>query len=732
LVVTDYSLPGFDARGVIQVVRESGRITPLIVVSDRVGEDVVVEMLLLGAADYLCKQNLTRLVSAVDRALSRARDRQQHERAEHMKTLIMANSRDLIGALDAKGRILEVSAAAERILGYRPEEMIGRNFLEYVHPGDRESTRAEARAIIGGRPTANFENRYLRRDGAVVDVMWSACWSLEDEMLIGVGRDVTEQKAARDTLRVALERLQLALAAGRAGIWEIDLVTHGLKWDEQMRSIYGCPAAMDPMHIDEWYEAIVPRDHGKLRALCDDASNGVRESFQVEFRIIRRGDGAPRVLEAMGTLVRDSSGKPERLIGINWDVTEERDREQRLASALLHEQELARKAKAGERAKGEFLAMMSHEIRTPMNGLLGFAEVLTQSSLLPEECLGHAQIIMRSGEAMLRILDDVLDFSRLEAGRLEIVPTEFSVREMLADAQEFLLPRIDEKGLQLHVALASDVPDVLRGDVGRLRQILLNLAGNAIKFTERGSVTLSLRRAPQAARDNTPFFELSVRDTGTGISPKQISRIFEPFTQADPGLARRFGGTGLGLTISRRLAELLGGEITVSSRPGEGSDFRVTVPLGEVDSVEVAIVSPPALPLDRTFAAMHPMRILLIEDDRVNLKLVLTLVRRLGYEPLAARDGREAVEIYNRERPDCLLMDLQMPQMDGIDATEKIRAIERASGSEQRAFIAALTANIFPEDREKCFQAGMDAYLNKPVKLADLAAMMAEARAFAR
>jgi len=227
-----------------------------------------------------------------------------------------------------------------------------------------------------------------------------------------------------------------------------------------------------------------------------------------------------------------------------------------------------------------------------------------------------------------------------------------------------------------------------------------------------------------------PEFEFSVRDTGPGITAAQIERIFHPFTQADSSISRRFGGTGLGLTISRRLAELLGGRLEVRSERGEGAEFMVTVPLGVSDPATNPEPSPPPLALDETFAQEYPLKILLIEDDQVNLKLVVTLIRKLGYKPIAARNGREAVEIYRHEQPDCLLMDLQMPDLDGIEATAKIRALERASGYEHRAFIAALTANIFPADRERCFEAGMDGYLNKPVKLADLAEMLT--RAFPR
>ena len=441
--------------------------------------------------------------------------------------------------------------------------------------------------------------------------------------------------------------------------------------------------------------------------------------------------GAHVTSGGMRTVVRDESEKPLRMIGISWDVTEERIREEKLSEALSREKELAREALAGDRAKSEFLAVMSHEIRTPMNGILGFAQLLSQDPSLTSDSRNYAQIIMQSGEALLRILDDALDFSRLEAGRVQIEKSRFSPREMLKSIRALLVQRASEKELKLHIVVDDGIPEHLEGDAGRLRQVLLNLVGNGIKFTERGCVTLGLRPSPGRSSTGALTFEFSVKDTGLGITPGQIERIFKPFTQADSGNSRRYGGTGLGLSISRSLTELMGGTLTVQSQPGQGSEFFVAVPLDVPEqSSDIATGTPPE-PLDVAFANKHPLRILLVEDDRENLKLVLTLIRRLGYEPLAARNGREAVEIYQREQPSCLLMDLRMLEMDGIEATEKIRALEMASGNGKRAFIAALTADVFPAGRQRCIDAGMNAYLNKPVKLSALAEVLTKACDFA-
>jgi PAS domain S-box-containing protein len=733
LVLSDYVMPQFDAPAAIEILAECEHAPPLIVVSGIMGEEIAVETLKLGAEDYLLKQNLARLVPAIERVLRAAETRRKHRFAEHMKSLIMANSLDIICTIDAKGDFVEISAAAQTILGYSAEELADKAFLDFVHPDDRERTRAEAGAITRGRHTKDFENRYIRKDGATVHLMWSAIWSEPDRVMIGVARDITQRRKNEEALRLTLERLQLAVKAGRAGIWDYDLKTGTVNWDEQMKVLYGLrPDALED-GVERWYNAIHPEDLPKVKAIYEAARGGGRageDSFEVEFRILRADNDEMRTLRAMGTVLRDASGQPSHIIGINWDVTEERAREEKLNEALLHEKELVLEALAGERAKSEFLAVMSHEIRTPMNGVLGFAELLSHAPSLPADCKNYAETILQSGEALLRILDDILDFSRLEAGGLEIEKSPFQPRKMLQDIRSLLAQPAADKRLKLLVVVDDGVPEYLVGDAGRLRQILLNLAGNAIKFTESGSVTLGFWPSQATTTPGPGMFEFSVKDTGSGIAPGQIDLIFRPFTQADSSISRRHGGTGLGLTISRRLTELLGGSMMVRSQPGRGSEFLVGLAMDAAQSPEEIEAGAPPDPLDRTFALRHPLRILLVEDDRVNLKLILALIRRLGYEPLAAHNGREAVEIYRSEKPQCLLMDLQMPEMDGIEATEKIRANERAAGNGHAVFIAALTANIFPLDRRRCFEAGMNSYLNKPVKLSTLAETLAQASDF--
>lgn len=411
-------------------------------------------------------------------------------------------------------------------------------------------------------------------------------------------------------------------------------------------------------------------------------------------------------------------------------MTERKQASETLKAALVQEKELTRKALAGEKAKSESLGVISHEIRTPMNAILGFAELLLRMTELPPSCREYVRTILSSGESLLRILDDILDFSQADSGRLQIVESNFSPAEMLSDIHALFSQRAVEKGIRLSVNVGREVPKVLIGDAGRLRQILLNLTGNAVKFTEKGSVGIHLANLCDNPSAPVPKFEFRVVDTGSGIVAEKLDDIFDPFTQEDSSISRRYGGAGLGLAISRRLAHCLGGTLTVDSEVGRGSSFCLRVPLrrSEESVIDAGVYIPDVM--DETFARRHPLRILIVEDDRVNLRLLQALIRKLGYEPMLAQNGSEAIELYQNHPLDCLLMDLQMPEVDGMEATRMIRTLEKEGG--RKVFISALTANIFPADREECFAVGMDEYLNKPVKLISLAQVVRKACALRR
>jgi PAS domain S-box-containing protein len=417
--------------------------------------------------------------------------------------------------------------------------------------------------------------------------------------------------------------------------------------------------------------------------------------------------------------LRDEQGRVVGILGIGRDITARVKVEAEIRAAR-------EAAEAANRAKSDFLAHMSHEIRTPMNGVLGMAELLLESRLDPEQ-RDCAETIRESGKALLTVINDILDFSKVEAGKLELECIDMDVRTGVDEVARLLAIQAHAKGLELEVSCDPELPERVRGDPNRLRQILLNLGGNAVKFTSRGSVRISIGVIESGAQHVLVRFE--VRDSGIGIPKDRLESLFKPFTQVDASTTRRFGGTGLGLSIVRRLVDLMHGTCSVESEPGVGSRFWFTARFGQ-SSVAPQAGAQPARPTDgedASHAAVPRRRLLMAEDNVVNQRVAARLLEKMGYVVDVVNDGREALAAWSRGGYDAILMDCQMPEMDGYAATREIRRQENGAA---RIPIIALTAHAIKGADEECFAAGMDHYITKPIDRDELRKCLE--RSFAR
>lgn len=567
--------------------------------------------------------------------------------------------------------------------------------MSAYHPDDRDRVVGIMRQTLADGQAFTFDARIVRPDGTIRAVV--AGGQVERTAdgkfvgLFGVLQDVTTIRDGERERAKLSERVLLATKAGGIGIWEWNVAVNVLDWDTAMYVLYGVADRATVPSYDAWINCIHPADRGRTETEITRALDGA--PFDIEFRAIWP-TGEIRHLRAMGTLVHDPAGIGSRMVGASWDITEIRV----LANDLREQKDNAQEA---SRAKSEFLARMSHEIRTPMNGIIGFTTLVLDGELSAEQ-RRYMSLLRDAGRSLLAIINDILDFSKLEAGKIELECIPLNLNALVDGALSIVRNEALPKGILLDEKLAPDVPAWVNGDPTRLRQTLLNLLTNALKFTDRGSIRVTVRRElpPQDA-----CIRFEIADTGIGIAPDQRHLLFRDFSQLEKSTTRLYGGTGLGLAICKHLVEAMGGTIGVESEPGSGSVFWFTAKLPEVGvpALDTRGESP---------RIVVPRRILVADDNHVNQIVVQSLLLRDGHTVVLVSDGAEAVEAVRTSTFDLVFMDMQMPIMDGVAASRAIRDLPAPLGTIP---IVALTANAMAEQVELCNAAGMNAHLSKPI-----------------
>lgn len=658
------------------------------------------------------REELERLVA------SRTREIQE---SETYQRVLLSHLPAGVVIVDPATRLIEqANDFAASLFGAPMEYLIGQRCHSLLCPSEEGSCPV----CDLGKTVDNSEREMLRADGTRLAILKTVkrVQLNGQERLLECFVDISERKRAQDALRVTTDRLTLATRAGGVGIWDYDVIHERLVWDNQMFSLYGIAPDRFNGAYEAWKTGLHPDDQQRGDEEIQLALSGQKE-FDTEFRVIWP-DGSIHNIRALALVQRDASGRALHMIGTNWDITALKQAEakllesnKKLEGATERAVEMSRQAHIANIAKSEFLANMSHEIRTPMNGVIGMTDLLLETPLNAEQrrC---AEIVRASGAALLNLINDILDFSKIEAGKLDLETLDFDLRSLLANFSALLAPQAEKKGLEFSCDIAPDVPAYVNGDPGRLRQILLNLTSNAIKFTPHGKVAVQVSRV--SATPTVTVLRFVVRDSGIGIPSDKQELLFQKFTQVDASIARHFGGSGLGLAISKQLVLLMDGEIGVSSVVGQGSEFWFTVCFAACLHPHIAHL-PQAISNKKP--RWHGLRILLAEDNLVNQKVARGFLEAFDLQVDVVDDGAQAIQALSTTPYALVIMDMQMPEMDGIEATRLIRS-EHSAVLNHQITIVAMTANAMQEDQDKCFEAGMNDYISKPVSSASLASIL--------
>ncbi len=708
---------------------------------------VIVVALVLMAVTTACALRLSRRLSQTQSKFkSELSERKRAEDAQRGSEKrfrdIAENMSDCIWETNAEGVYTYYSRSVKDLLGYDRDEVVGKTAFDFMNAEEAGKIRPVWDEINGNRrPFRDLENWNLTKDGRGVCLLTNGIPIFDEAGQLtgyrGVDADITERKEAEELLKEKEQYMRDILDTIQTGIIIIDPKTHKI--------IDVNPATSRKIGIRRkdiigqlCHEFICTAEVGECPVTDLDVEIDNAE------RVLVRADGER--VPILKTVVPIKLKGQEYLLECFTDISEQKKSEeelrrakataekatvemaetnQQLEQAIGRANEMAIAAEMADQSKSEFLANMSHEIRTPLTAILGYSELMMDPKQGAGDRLNCLSVVRRNGEHLLTLINDILDISKIEAGRFAIDAHPCSVPAVVADVVSLMRVRADDRGISLSVEYTGELPETILSDEARIRQALINLVGNAVKFTDTGGVRLAVSFLPQW-RDSIPAVQIKVIDTGIGITAEDLKKLFKAFVQVDASTSRKYGGTGLGLAITRHIAELMKGELTAESTPEVGSAFTITIPAGDLEGVRMlekpaeAVVQQDEFQQAFASDALAGRRILLAEDGEDNMRLISAILRKVGAEVVGAENGRIATEKAVEQKFDVILMDMQMPEMDGYQATSYLRS------KGYKGPIVALTAHAMASDRERCVSVGCDDHLTKPIERAKFIPTIAE------
>jgi PAS domain S-box-containing protein len=715
LIVTDFHLGDGDALDIVTAAPD----TATIITTETGDQITAVKSIKAGVYDYLVKDTarhyLEILPHTMESVMTQHADRMRIKRLEGIYKALSDACPLGIFSTDQHGYCLYTNARYQSISGLSAEECLGDGWGTSIHPEDWQQVQEEWYQAAKKNEGYSSVHRFLRSDGSIVWCNVKAAAITEDGKCtgyVGTVEDITKDKLAEDLLRKNEEQLELSLKGADLGLWDWDIKNDQVTFNERWAEMVGYTLEEIDPNEDFWIKLIHPDDADFVMQTLKDHLAGKTPIYETEHRLRAKNGSWVWVLDRGRVLERDTNGSPLRALGTHLDITIRKVRDTELLEAKTA-------AESANLARGQFLSHMSHEIRTPLTAIIGFAEVAQEETLPPPERTMMLGTILRNANHLLAIINDILDISKIDAGSMTLEEIKASPIQMVEEVKSLLHLRAKENGINMKVRYEWPLPRFVHTDPLRIKQLLLNLVGNAIKFTKKGAVIISL----SCDRENE-LLQFSIIDTGIGLTEQQLSRLFKPFSQADATTTRQFGGTGLGLAICKQLVNVLGGEITVQSTPGVGSTFSFSVASGVLDDIEFVSCAPAetftTIPDELKTPSGLKGRILLADDSEDNQLLLAHTLRMTELELTIVDNGKAALDTALTETFDLILMDMHMPVMDGYTATEKLRE------AGVKTPIIAFTANSMQHDVLKCLEVGCTAHLSKPFSKAQFLGILAQ------